>query len=69
MNKSPEFCALVVIAEIITSPLLPDLRKYTLPSGTFIANCPTPSDCVVGAESGVKLLKCIILSGIFYKYL
>ena len=37
-NTSPIFVAFVVIADIITSSLLPDFLKNTRPSGTFIAN-------------------------------
>jgi hypothetical protein len=68
-NTSPIFVAFVVIADIITSSLLPDFLKNTRPSGTFIANCPTPNDAVVGIEPVAKLRKCMILSAICYKYL
>ncbi len=65
----PVFCAFVVIADSIVSPALPDFLINTLPSGTFMANCPTPRELVVGTEPGVRLLKCMILSAIVYKYL
>ena len=52
----------------IVSFILPDFLKNIRPSGTFIANIPTPSDVVVGIEPVVKLLKCIMFCGIIYKY-
>ena len=52
----------------IVSPLLPERRKNTRPSGTLIAIIPTPREADVGTEPVAKLLKCMIFDGICYKY-
>jgi len=61
-------CVLVVTAVSIVSLPLPDFLKNILPSGILMAIWPTPSELVVGTDPADKLLKCMILSGIVYKY-